>query len=376
MPFLLCSLCEMLGMGIAMIRHTVNLKERSYPIYITTSFDELGKTILSLRTGNKLLIVTDENVDKFYSDICLHEMESNGFEVYKHVLIPGEEHKTLEAIYGIYQKLVEHKFDRTDTLVALGGGVVGDITGFAAASYMRGINFVQVPTTLLSQADSSVGGKTGVDFDGHKNLIGAFYQPKLVFINVNTIKTLPKREVSAGLAEVIKHGLILDAEYCEYIKENAEKIFSYDENVLQYLAKKNCSIKGSVVEEDEKESDLRAILNFGHTIGHAIETAQNFELLHGECVAIGIVGAYRLAYYLGVVNEALIENIKEILQKLELPISLPGLDVETVYSHIFYDKKVKDNKLKFVLPRRMGEVFQCNIDDSELIKKVLLDLSR
>jgi 3-dehydroquinate synthase len=359
-----------------MIKHTVNLKERSYPIYITTSFDELGKTVLSLRTGSKILIVTDDNVDKFYSEICLQELVNSGFEVYKHVLMPGEEHKTLEAVYGIYQKLVEQKFDRTGTLVALGGGVVGDITGFAAATYMRGINFVQVPTTLLSQADSSVGGKTGVDFDGHKNVIGAFYQPKLVFINVHTIKTLPKREVSAGLAEVIKHGLILDAEYCEYIKDNAEKIFDFDENVLQYLAKKNCSIKGSVVEADEKESDLRAILNFGHTIGHAIETVQNFQLLHGECVAIGIVGAYRLAFYLGVVTEVMVENIKVLLQKLELPVSLPGLDVEKVYSHIFYDKKVKDNKLKFVLPRRMGEVFQCNIEDSELIKKVLMDLSK
>ncbi len=366
----------MLGMGIAMIRHTVNLKDRSYPICITTSFDELGETIQSLRTGSKILIVTDENVNKYYSDICIEQLEKSGFEVHKHVLIPGEENKTLEAVYGIYQKLVEHRFDRTDTLVALGGGVVGDITGFAAATYMRGINFVQVPTTLLSQADSSVGGKTGVDFDGHKNLVGAFYQPKLVFINVHTIKTLPKREVSAGLAEVIKHGFIIDAEYCEYIKENAEKIFNYDENVLQYLAKKNCSIKGSVVEVDEKESDLRAILNFGHTIGHAIETVQNFELLHGECVAIGIVGAFRLALYLGVVNEGVVENVKEILLKLELPVSLPGLDVEKVYSHIFYDKKVKDNILKFVLPRRIGEVFQCNIEDSELIKKVLMDLSK
>lgn len=359
-----------------MIRHTVNLNDRSYPICITTSFDELGKTVQSLRTGSKILIVTDENVDKFYSDVCTNELEKSGFEVYKHVLIPGEEHKTLDAVYSIYKVLVEQKFDRTSTLVALGGGVVGDITGFAAATYMRGINFVQVPTTLLSQADSSVGGKTGVDFDGHKNVIGAFYQPKLVFINVHTIKTLPKREVSAGLAEVIKHGFILDAEYCDYIKDNADKIFNYDENVLQYLAKKNCSIKGSVVEVDEKESDLRAILNFGHTIGHAVETVQNFQLLHGECVSIGIVGAFRLAFYLEVVNEATVDEVKEILQKLELPVSLPGLDVEKVYSHIFYDKKVKDNKLKFILPRRIGEVFQCNIEDKELIKKVLVDLSK
>ncbi|PYG86879.1 3-dehydroquinate synthase [Ruminiclostridium sufflavum DSM 19573] len=359
-----------------MIRHMVNLKERSYPICITTSFDDFGKTFLSLRTGKKLLIVTDENVDKYYSDICSKELENNGFEVSRHVLAPGEQHKNLEAVYGIYQQLVEYKFDRTDTLVALGGGVVGDITGFAAATYMRGINFVQVPTTLLSQADSSVGGKTGVDFNGHKNVIGAFYQPKLVFINVNTIKTLPKREVSAGLAEVIKHGLILDEEYCYYINENAEKIFNYDENVLQYLAKKNCAIKGSVVEEDEKENELRAILNFGHTIGHAVETVQNFSLLHGECVSIGIAGAFRLSLYLGAVNEAAVENVKKMLLKLELPVSLPGLDVEKVYSHIFYDKKVKDNKLKFVLPRRIGEVFQCNIEDSELIKKVLFDLSK
>lgn len=359
-----------------MIRHTVNLKERSYPIYITTSFEELGKTISSLRPGKKAIIITDENVDKYYSDICLKELEEIGLEVYKHVLKPGEENKTLDTVNSIYKKLVEYKFDRSCTLIALGGGVVGDITGFAAATYMRGINFVQVPTTLLSQADSSIGGKTGVDFDGHKNVIGAFYQPKLVFINVNTLKTLPKREISAGLGEVIKHGLILDAEYCEYLDDNASKIFSFDENVLQYLAKKNCSIKGHVIEVDEKEDDLRAILNFGHTIGHAIETAQNFELLHGECVSLGIVGAFRLSYYLNIASEAMVEEVKAILQKLELPISLPGMDVEKVYNQIFYDKKVKDNKLRFVLPRRIGEVFQCNIEDSELIMKVLNDLAQ
>lgn len=359
-----------------MIRHTINLKDRSYPICITTSFEELGKTILALRTGKKAIIITDENVDKYYFDICFKELQESEFEVYKLVLKPGEENKTLEAVNSIYQKLVEYKFDRGSTLIALGGGVVGDIAGFAAATYMRGINFVQIPTTLLSQADSSVGGKTGVDFDGHKNVVGAFYQPKLVFINVNTIKTLPRREISAGLGEVIKHGLILDAEYCEYLNYNAQKIFNYDENALQFLAKKNCSIKGHIVEVDEKEDDLRAILNFGHTIGHAIETVQNFKLLHGECVAIGIVGAYRMSHYLNIVTEAMIEEVKAILLKLELPISLPGLDVEKVYNQIFYDKKVKDNKLKFVLPRKIGEVFQYNVEDSELIKKVLFDLSK
>lgn len=359
-----------------MIRHTINLKERSYPICIATSFEELGKTILSFRPGNKAILITDENVDKYYADICMKELQDSGFEAYKHVLKPGEEKKTLEAVNGIYQKMIEYKLDRSSTLIALGGGVVGDISGFTAATYMRGINFVQIPTTLLSQADSSVGGKTGVDYNGHKNVIGAFYQPKMVFINVNTIKTLPKREISAGLAEVIKHGLILDEEYCDYINYNAQKIFSFDENVLQFLAKKNCSIKGYVVEIDEKEEDLRAILNFGHTIGHAIETVQNFKLLHGECVAIGIVGAYKLSCYLDVVTEAMVNEVIALLVKLGLPVSLPGMNVDSVYNQIFYDKKVKDNKLKFILPRKIGEVFQCTIEDSELIKKVLGDLAK
>ncbi len=359
-----------------MIRHMINLKERSYPICITTNFEELGKTVLSLRTGKKLIVVTDQNVDRFYSEECIKRFEESGFEVYKHVLVAGEEHKTLDAVNGIYKKLVEYKLDRSSTLVALGGGVVGDVSGFAAATYMRGINFVQVPTTLLSQADSSVGGKTGVDFEGHKNAVGAFYQPKLVFINVNTIKTLPKREVSAGLAEVIKHGLIMDEEYCEYLSYNAHKIFAFDENVLQYLAKRNVSIKGQVVEQDEKEDDLRAVLNLGHTIGHAIETAQNFELLHGECVAIGIVGAFKLSCYMDILPEAIVEQVRSMLVKLGLPVSLPGMDVERVFEQIFFDKKVKDNRLKFVLPRRIGEVFQCTIEDTALLKKAIYDLAK
>ena len=359
-----------------MIRHTINLKDRSYPIYIATSFEELGKTIASMRFGKKAIVITDENVDKYYSDSCINELQNSDIEVFKHLLKAGEENKTLDAVYGIYKKLVEYKLDRSSTIIALGGGVVGDIAGFAAATFMRGINLIQIPTTLLSQADSSVGGKTGVDFDGHKNVVGAFYQPKMVFINVNTIKTLPKREISAGLAEVIKHGLILDKDYCEYIKDNAQKIFSFDENVMLYLTKKNCAIKGHVVEVDEKEDDLRAILNFGHTIGHAIETVQNFTLLHGECVAIGIVGAYRLSFYMNIVTEAMVEEVKALLRKLDLPISLPGMDIDKVYNQIFYDKKVKDNKLRFVLPRKIGEVFQCNVDEAELIKKVLLDLAK
>lgn len=359
-----------------MISHTINLKERSYPIYITTSFEDLGKRVMACKPGSKVIIITDKNVDAFYSEACEKELKQSGFEVFKHVLEPGEKNKTLETVHAIYKKFIEYKLDRSSTVVALGGGVVGDISGFAAATFMRGINFVQIPTSLLAQADSSVGGKTGVDFDGHKNVIGAFYQPKMVFINVNTIKTLPVREISAGLAEVIKHGLIVDEEFCEYISYNYNKIFSFDENVLQFIAKKNCSIKGHVVEEDEKEADLRAILNFGHTIGHAIETVQEFSLLHGECVAIGMVGAFLISRHLDIVAQPVVEEVKKVLLNLKLPVSLPGMDVEKVFSQMFYDKKVKDNKLKFVLPRKIGEVFQYTIDDGELIKKVLAELSK
>jgi 3-dehydroquinate synthase len=358
-----------------MIRHLINLGNKSYPIYITTDFTDLGKNISAIRPGKKVVVVTDENVDKYYSDECVSKIEQSGFEVSKYVLKPGEKYKNLEEINNIYKKMVDCKLDRNSTLVALGGGVVGDMTGFAASTYMRGINFVQVPTTLLAQADSSVGGKTGVDYDGHKNIIGAFYQPRLVHINVNTLKSLPKRDISAGLAETIKHGIIMDEEFFEYIDYNVSKIFNFEENTLQYLAKMNCSIKGGVVEKDEKEDDLRAVLNFGHTIGHAVETVQNFELYHGECVSIGIVGAFKLAQYLELVTDESVTRVKNILVKAGLPVKLTGLDVDKVYNQMFYDKKVKDNSLKFVLPRRIGEVFQCLIEDSELIKKVLVDLS-
>ena len=357
-----------------MIRHNVNLDSKSYPIYITTSFEGLGKHIQEFRPGNKVVVITDSNVDALYSKDCIADLEAAGYETIKYVLKAGEENKTLEEVNTIYKILIDFKCDRSSTLVALGGGVVGDMTGFAAATYMRGINYVQVPTTLLAQADSSVGGKTGVDYNGHKNIVGSFYQPRFVYINVNTLKTLPKREISCGLAETIKHGIILDEEFLEYVDYNIEKIFACDEVVLQYVTKKNCAIKSSVVEKDEKEDDLRAILNFGHTIGHAVETVENFRMHHGECVSIGIVGAFLLSQQLELMTDSTINRIKEILIKADLPVSLPSLDVDVVYNQMFYDKKAKNDKLRFVLPRRIGEVFQCFIEDADLIKNVLQQL--
>lgn len=342
-----------------MIKLNIDLGQRSYPIYITTNYDGIGKTIDDAALKGKLVLITDTNVDSCQADECMKAFESSGLDVEKFVIEAGEKNKNLDTIREIYNFLITLKLDRNATIIALGGGVVGDITGFVAATFLRGVNFVQIPTTLLAQSDSSVGGKVGVDFKGHKNIIGSFYQPKLVYINVNSLKTLPKRELCSGLGEVVKHGIIKDEEFYEYIDENAEKILNLDQRVLQYIVKVNCSIKGSVVEKDEKESGLRAILNFGHTIGHAIETVMDFNLLHGECVSLGMVGAFRLANYLDLIDDTTTEKVKTTLEKIDLPVSLKGIDVDKVYNQMFYDKKIVGDKLKFILPRKkIGEVIQ------------------
>lgn len=357
-----------------MIKLNINLEERSYPIYIESSFESLGKCLTGSKLGKKAVLITDSNVDRFHSEECLNILKQNGFQIFKYVIEAGEKSKHLDTIRNVYEFLVQCKLDRSSTLLALGGGVVGDITGFAAATFLRGINFVQVPTSLLAQADSSVGGKVGVDFNGSKNIIGAFYQPRLVFINVNTLKTLPIRELNAGMAEIIKHGLIRDAEFFDFMDYNISRILSFDEDSLYYMTKMNCRIKGDVVEEDEKEQDIRAILNFGHTIGHAIESVSSFDLLHGECVSLGMAGAYYMARYMGMVEEAVVARVLGMLQRAGLPVRLPNMDIDKVYLQMFQDKKIINNKLNFILPKGIGEVVQCTIEDEVLIKKVLADL--
>lgn len=357
-----------------MVKMNVNLGDRGYPIYVTSDFSGLGKACVSAKLYGKMVVITDNNVEKHYCDACVEALSETGAEVSHYVISAGEKSKSLDTVSEIYRQLVSLKLDRHSTLVALGGGVVGDITGFAAATFMRGIQFIQIPTSLLAQADSSIGGKTGVDFEGNKNMIGAFYQPRFVFINVNTLRTLPERELRSGLAEVIKHGLILDSDFFEYIDYNINKIFSFDENVLQYITKLNCTIKGNVVEQDEREGSLRAILNFGHTIGHAVESVSNFVMLHGESVSVGIAGAYRLALKLGMVDAKMVEKVENTLVKAGLPIKVNGMDINKIYKKMFNDKKVKDGKLNFVLPKAIGDVVQCTVDNEEFIKEVLAEL--
>ncbi len=357
-----------------MIKLNVNLKERTYPIYITTDFQGLGKAFSALKQFSKIIVITDSNVGRIYSEECIKAISDTAAEMFCYTIPAGEKSKVLSTVSDIYREMIACRLDRRSAVVALGGGVVGDIAGFAAATFMRGIPFVQIPTTILSQADSSVGGKTGVDFEGSKNMIGAFHQPSFVYINVNTLKTLPEREVKSGLAEVIKHGLILDSEFYDYIDSNLDKILTFDEDVLQYIAKTNCRIKGKIVEKDEREGDLRAILNFGHTIGHAVESVSNFTMLHGECVAIGMIGAYKLAVKLGAVDEKTAAKVEETLKKSGLPVKVSNMNSDEILAMMYSDKKVKDGRLNFILPKGIGEVIQCAIDNESMIKEVLEEL--
>jgi len=357
-----------------MVKLNVELGDRSYPIYITSDFSGLPKAVQGARLSGKAMVITDSNVCSHYLSMCTEQLEESGLEVHSHVIEAGEKSKNLDTVKEIYRLLMSERFERNSALIALGGGVVGDITGFAAATYVRGISYVQIPTSLLAQADSSIGGKTGVDFEGSKNLVGAFYQPRFVYINVNTLRTLPVRELSSGLAEVIKHGLIMNAEFYDYIDSNMSKIFNYDESTLQYMTKMNCTIKKSVVEQDEREGGLREILNFGHTFGHAVESASDFSLLHGECVSIGIAGAFKMALRLGMISSETAAAVENTLKSAALPVRIKGMDTQKIYDNMLHDKKAKNGRLSFILPREIGDAVSCVVDNEQLIKQVIEEL--
>lgn len=336
----------------------VDLGKNSYEILLTDSFSSLTKALEDINAPKKLLVVTDSNVQKLYAGEVNSLLQKNGYDSDVYVLEAGEENKNMDSILGICKACIDHEMDRKSMIVALGGGVVGDMAGFAAAIYMRGIDFVQIPTTLLSQSDSSVGGKTGIDFMNSKNILGAFHQPKLVYINVGTLKTLPKEQFVSGMGEVIKHGIIRNADFFDYLEENSDKIKTLESETLIKMDKINCSVKADVVEQDEKENGLRAILNFGHTIGHAVESAYNFKMTHGECVGIGIVGASYIAYKRGIIETENLNRIENILRLYDFKIRVKLPEKEEVFAFMQKDKKKVGGKLKFVLPVKIGEVTQ------------------
>jgi 3-dehydroquinate synthase len=339
-----------------MDRLYVDLGENSYDICFTDSFVSLPEELKKINSPKKLLIVTDTNVKDLYADQVSEILSSAGFDCGVYAFNAGEENKNMDSILGICSACMEHGLDRKSMILALGGGVTGDMAGFAASIYMRGIDFIQIPTTLLSQSDSSVGGKTGIDFSNGKNILGAFHQPRLVYINVSTLKTLNKKEFTSGMGEVIKHGIIRDAAFYEFIKSNYSLISSLDTDVLIKTVKRNCEIKAEVVMVDEKENGLRAILNFGHTIGHAVEAAMDFTLTHGECVGLGMAAACRIAQKRNIIGEDVVSDVIQTLKLygFSLPLALPNAG--TIYSFMNKDKKKSDGVLKFVLPLKIGEV--------------------
>jgi len=352
----------------------VDLKENSYDILFDVSYSGLDDALKKINAPKKLLIVTDINVEPLWLSEVKKQLE-NGYDVSVCVIPAGEENKNMETILKICNACLEHKMDRKSMILALGGGVVGDMAGFAAAIYMRGIRFVQLPTTLLSQSDSSVGGKTGIDFMNTKNILGSFHQPSLVYINVETLKTLPEREFKSGMGEVIKHGIIRNREFFDFLSENYEKIKALDSELLLKMAKINCGIKADVVMNDEKEMGLRAILNFGHTIGHAVESAAEFTKTHGECVALGMCAAAFIALKRDMISEDIFNKIVKITDKYGFDTKI-CYDDEKIFGFMVNDKKSVGGKLKFVLPTKIGEVVITDDVSNEEISSALEFLRR
>ena len=330
-----------------------------YDIELTDSFDGFFDSLATLGVEKKrLCIITDSNVNVLYGDMLVNHLVQKGCpNVIKFVFPAGEENKTLSVVQKIYEHLIFHGFDRSDCLIALGGGVTGDITGFAAATYLRGIRFIQVPTTLLSMVDSSIGGKTGVDFKGYKNMVGAFHQPSLVYVNTSVLSTLPKRQFASGMGEILKHGLIRDFSYYQWLLSHHEEILSLDTESLIYMIFESQKIKKFVVEADPKEKGERAHLNFGHTIGHAVEKALDFSLFHGECVALGMVAAAYISKIKGHLSSDDLHMIETANAVYGLPVRFHGIINQTVLENLSHDKKKEGEKVKFILLEKLGTCY-------------------
>lgn len=340
-----------------------------YNIVFENSFDKLAEELSTFDIqGRRICIVTDSNVAPLYAADVEKALADVCKEVKTFSFTAGEESKSLETVQALYTFLIENHFERRDMLLALGGGVVGDLTGFAAATYLRGIDFVQIPTTLLAQVDSSIGGKTGVDFSKYKNMVGAFYMPKLVYMNAGVLKTLPERQFYAGMAEVIKSALIKDGYFYEWLINSLYEIYEKDEETILKLIYNCCNIKRLVVEKDPTEQGDRALLNFGHTIGHAIEKAMNFKLLHGECVSLGMVAASFIAYKRQMLTFDEYYEIRDMMVPFNLPITIEDIDPEEILRLTKSDKKMEAGKVKFVLPKKIGKaVIDHTVTDEEIM---------
>ncbi len=340
---------------------TVSLGLRSYPIFIGTGVSKDAEIFLPFLPQPKVAIVSNVIVAPLYLDRFKESLRGAGIDSLDIILPDGENFKNWQTLNRIFDALVENSCERSTTLIALGGGVVGDMTGFAAACYQRGVPFIQVPTTLLAQVDSSVGGKTAINHPHGKNMIGAFYQPRLVLADTDYFASLPQRELSAGLAEVIKYGLIRDLPFLRWIEANLDGLMARDQSLLQYAILRSCANKAEIVGADEKEQGVRAFLNLGHTFGHAIETGVGYgEWLHGEAVAAGTVMAMELSRRLGWVDRVDVERVKDLFKRAGLPTRGPNLGSARYLELMQHDKKVVNAKLRLVLLKKIGEAVLCD----------------
>ncbi|WP_346838513.1 3-dehydroquinate synthase [Microbulbifer sp. SAOS-129_SWC] len=350
----------------------VELGERSYPILIGAQLLGDPQYLQRYIRGRQVCVITNETVAPLYLSRLLDGLQ--GFDKLDTLELPdGEAFKTLDTVNRVFDLLLEKRHSRTTTLIALGGGVVGDMTGFAAACYQRGVDFIQVPTTLLSQVDSSVGGKTGVNHPLGKNMIGAFYQPRLVLADMDTLQTLPERELAAGIAEVIKYGLICDVPFFAWLEDNMSRLLAREPEALAYAVERSCHDKAAVVAEDERESGRRAILNFGHTFGHAIEAVQGYgNWLHGEAVAAGMVMAAELSQLRGTIDAELVQRLRRLLTLAGLPCAAPAeMTVAQFVDAMAVDKKVVDGRLRLVLLRALGDAEIVNDTPRDLLVEAL-----
>lgn len=342
-----------------------------YDIYLQDNFDDLWDRLVAIiDKRRKVCVVSDSRVANIYQKDIEFQIGGKCEKLIFFIFPEGEASKNTATIGKLYETLIRSQFDRSDILIALGGGVVGDMTGFAAATYLRGIDFIQIPTTLLSQVDSSIGGKTGVDHMGYKNMVGAFKMPKLVYMNLSVLNTLSREQFSSGMAEVIKHGLIKDASYYEYIRDNAEPIKALSHEHIEHIVEGSCNIKREVVEKDPEEKGERALLNFGHTIGHAIEKLSDFKLFHGQCVAIGMVAAAYISHKRGYITEYELHDLTNLLEQFELPIRVPAdfsMKIEDIIDATKNDKKRSGSKIKFILLKNIGSaIIDTTVSDEEI----------
>lgn len=329
-----------------------------YDIVLNQSFQALPEEVKKLGTEKKkICIVTDSNVAPLYLEEVKKQLAGTCREVDEFIFPAGEEYKNLNTVRDLYETLIRKAYDRKDMLAALGGGVVGDLCGFAAATYLRGISFIQIPTTLLSQVDSSIGGKTGVDFDAYKNMVGAFHMPGLVYTNVKTLSTLSPVQFASGMGEVIKHGLIKDSSYYHWLEVNAPLIKGLDYSLCQQMILTSNCIKRDVVEQDPTEKGDRALLNFGHTLGHAIEKLMNFSMPHGHCVAAGSLAACAIAAKKGFLEWDELTGLRNVLKQYHLPFTISGIRAEDILEAVKHDKKMDAGIIKFILLRKIGDAY-------------------